>query len=106
MNKNSIKLFFLIPSIFLIIAPLISFPYGFYTLLSIIVTLTSAAIIYQSYKINKGINEHSIIFLFILILYNPLIPIYLSREVWLPINFATSGIYLYTLFKIKKILSI
>ena len=105
MNKNSIKLFFLIPAILLIIAPLISFPYGFYTLLRIIVTLTSAVIIYQSYKINR-INEHSIIFLFILILYNPLIPIYLSREVWLPINFATSGIYLYTLFKIKKILSI
>ena len=105
MNKNSIKLFFLIPAILLFIAPLISFPYGFYTLLRIIVTLTSAVIIYQSYKINR-INEYSIIFLFILILYNPLIPIYLSREVWLPINFATSGIYLYTLFKIKKILSI
>lgn len=105
MNKNSIKLFFLIPAILLFIAPLISFPYGFYTLLRIIVTLTSAVIIYQSYKINR-INEHLIIFLFILILYNPLIPIYLSREVWLPINFATSVIYLYTLFKIKKILSI
>ena len=106
MNKNSIYLFFLIPIILLFLAPLISFPYGFYTFLRIIISLTSAIIIYQCYKNFNGINEYSIIFTLTLILYNPLIPIYLSREMWLPINFATSGIYLYALFKIKNKLNI
>ena len=106
MNKNFVYLFFLIPSILLFSAPLISFPYGFYTMLRIIVTLTSAIIIYQSYKKSNIFNEYAIIFSLIMILYNPFIPVYLSREIWLPINFVTSGIYLYALFKSKKFLNL
>lgn len=102
MNKHSIFLFFLIPSIILIIAPIISFPYGFYTLLRLIVCITASLIIFYNYKGAGGINKISIIFSFILILYNPIIPIYLSREVWMPINFIIAAIYLYGFFKIKK----
>tara|TARA_B100000029_G_scaffold472494_1_gene513051 strand:- start:475 stop:792 length:318 start_codon:yes stop_codon:yes gene_type:complete len=102
MNKNSLALFFLIPAVLLIIAPLISFPYGFYTLVRLIVSVTSGFIIYHSYKEAGGINEISIIFALILILYNPLAPVHLSREIWMPINFITSGIYIYGFYKIKK----
>ena len=102
MNKNSLALFLLIPAVLLIIAPLVSFPYGFYTLLRLIVSITSGFIIYQSYKGAGGVNEISIIFALILILYNPFIPVHLSREIWMPINFITSGIYFYGFYKIKK----
>ena len=44
----------------------------------------------------------SILFGLILVLYNPVIPVKLSRELWMPINFITSGIYIYGFFKIKK----
>jgi hypothetical protein len=102
MNKNSLYLFFLIPAALLIIAPLVSFPYGFYTLLRLLISITSGFIIYYSYKGSKGINEISIIFSIILILYNPVIPVFLTREIWMPINFITSGIYIYGFYKIKK----
>ena len=102
MNKNSIALFLLIPAVLLILAPLISFPYGFYTLLRLIISITAGVIIYHSYKNVGGINEIIILFGLILILYNPVIPIKLSRELWMPINFITSGIYIYGFFKIKK----
>ncbi len=102
MNKNSLALFLLIPAVLLIIAPLVSFPYGFYTLLRLIVSITSGFIIYHSYKGAGGVNEISIIFALILILYNPFIPVHLSREIWMPINFITSGIYFYGFYKIKK----
>lgn len=102
MNKNSLALFLLIPAVLLIIAPLVSFPYGFYTLLRLIVSITSGFIIYQSYKGAGGVNEISIIFALILILYNPFVPVHLSREIWMPINFITSGIYFYGFYKIKK----
>jgi hypothetical protein len=105
MNKNSLTLFFLIPFLLLILAPLISFPYGFYTLLRIIISTTSCIIIYQSYRGASGINEISIIFFLIFILYNPIIPVYLSREIWMPINFITSGIYLIGYLKIRKSLN-
>ena len=102
MNKNSLALFLLIPAVLLIIAPLVSFPYGFYTLLRLIVSITSGFIIYHSYKGVGGVNEISIIFALILILYNPFVPVHLSREIWMPINFITSGIYFYGFYKIKK----
>ena len=102
MNKNSFVLFFTIPVILLVLAPIFSFPYGFYTLLRLVISVTSAFIIFYSFKGSKGINEISIIFSFILILYNPIFPVYLTREIWMPINFVTSGIYLYGLYKIKK----
>ena len=101
MNKNSLTLFLLIPAVLLIIAPLVSFPYGFYTLLRLIVSITSGFIIYHSYKGAGGVNEISIIFALILILYNPFFPVHLSREIWMPINFLTSGIYIYGFYKIK-----
>jgi len=28
--------------------------------------------------------------------------VHLSREIWMPINFITAGIYIYGFFKIKK----
>ena len=105
MNKNSLALFLLIPAVLLIIAPLVSFPYGFYTLLRLIVSITSGFIIYHSYKGAGGVNEISIIFALILILYNPFVPVHLSREIWMPINFITSAVYIYGFFKIKKIIN-
>ena len=102
MNKNSIALFLLIPAVLLIFAPLISFPYGFYTLLRLVVSITAGIIIYHSYKNASGINEIIILFAFILTLYNPIFPVKLSREIWMPINFITAGVYVYGFFKIKK----
>ena len=75
MNKNSIGLFLLIPAFLLILAPLISFPYGFYTFLRLLITISAAIIIFQNFKFVGGINEISILFGLILILYNPIIPI-------------------------------
>ena len=102
MSKNALLIFFLFPAILLIIAPLIPFPYGFYIFLRIIVTVTAAYIIYDTYKSFKGINETIIIFSIIAILYNPIIPIYLTREIWLPINFITAGIYFFNFYRINK----
>lgn len=105
MNKNTIALFFLIPAILLFIAPIISFPYGFYMFLRLIISITSAIIIYHSFKGSGGINEISIIFALIMILYNPIFLVHLSREIWMPINFITSAIYIYGFFRVKKYLA-
>lgn len=102
MNKNSLYLFLLIPAALLILAPLISFPYGYYMFLRLIVTITSIMTIVYVIKAAGGINEISIIFGLIAILYNPIVPINLSREIWLPINFITAGIYVFCLYRIKR----
>ena len=102
MNKNSLNLFLIVPAILLILAPLISFPYGFYMFLRLIVTITSIIIVIYNIKAAGGVNETTILFGLIAILYNPIIPVNLTREIWMPINFVTSGIYIYCLLKIRK----
>ena len=90
MSKNALLIFFLFPAVLLIIAPLIPFPYGFYIFLRIIVTVTAAYIIYDTYKSFKGINETIIIFSIIAILYNPIIPVHLyDKEIWMVVNIIT-----------------
>lgn len=102
MNKNSLSLVLIIPGVLLIIAPIISFPYGFYTFLRLVVTIAAIIVVVSSLKNKGGVNNISIIFGLIAILYNPLIPIHLSREIWMPINFITSGIYFFYSYKIKS----
>lgn len=101
-KDNNLKLFFLIPIIFLIIAPIISFPYGFYVLLRLVVTVSSGYIIYRAYKYSNNINSVVVIFSLIFLLFNPIFPVHLSREIWLPLDFLTAGVYGYGYFKVKN----
>ena len=94
MSKNALLIFFLFPGALLIIAPLISFPYGFYIFLRIIVTATAAYIIFDTYKNFKGINETIIIFSIVAILYNPIIPIHLgTKGLWIVVNIITVYVF-------------
>jgi hypothetical protein len=96
------KLIFLIPAIFLCIVPFFKFPYGIYTLLRIVVTLSAAFIIYNNYKKTNNINPTIVIFSTILIVFNPIFPIRLNKEIWLPIDLITAAIYFYNYIKIRK----
>ena len=96
------KLLFLIPGIFLCIVPFFKFPYGVYTLLRIVVTLSAAFIIYNNYKKTSSVNSIIVIFSIILIIFNPISPIRLNKEIWLLIDLITALIYFYHYIKIKK----
>ena len=96
------KLLFLIPGIFLCIVPFFKFPYGIYTLLRIVVTLSSAFIIYDNYKKINIVSPTIVVFSIILIVFNPIFPIRLNRELWLPIDLITAAIYFYYYIKFRK----
>jgi len=96
------KLTLLIPAIFLCVVPIFKFPYGIYTLLRIVVTLSAAFVIYDNYKKLNKVNVTIVIFSIILIVFNPLFPIRLNKELWLPIDLITAAIYFYHYIKIRK----
>ena len=102
MSKNALNIFFLLPGVILLIAPIFSLPYGFYTFLRLAVSVSAIFIIYNSYQTNKGVDVILIIFAIIFILYNPFIPIHLTREIWMPINFITAAIYFYGFYKVNR----
>jgi len=77
----------LIPSIIaavMLFAALAPWPYGYYQLLRIVVCAVG---IYMAYKAYIWKRVWAIwLFGFIGLLFNPLIPVHLSREIWRPIN--------------------
>lgn len=77
--------------IFLLIA-IAPFPYGYYTFLRILVTIISLLII-----LNKETHKAElIIFLLIAILFNPIIPIYLTKSIWIPIDIIVAIFFLWS----------
>lgn len=80
----------LIPAAMLVLA-LFQLPYGYYTLLRLVVCLTAAIIAFQSWP--KG-QMWAIAFGFVALLFNPLIIVALDRETWAPIDAATAAMYL------------
>ena len=77
-----------IPAILLFIA-IFSLPYGYYTLLRLVVTGIS---IYAAFFLLERDSISFWALLGIAVLFNPFIPIYLSREIWFPINIIV-GVY-------------
>lgn len=85
----------------LLLFALLPFPYGYYTFLRLIVFMVGLFLAYKLNKINQNIL--GIFMAIISILFNPIIPIYLSRETWLPIDFFGALVFFYVGSKISEI---
>ena len=84
----------------LFIALIPGLPYGYFTLLRIICTGCFA---YLTYKcIDEEIKVWGWIFAFMAILFNPIIPIYLSRGTWGVIDSITAIMSLLSIYFIRK----
>ncbi len=74
---------FIVPMVVLGIG-LLPMTYGFYTLLRLVVFVCAGLISYRRYK--EGQTNWAAVFGLITLVYNPLIPVFLSRPIWLPID--------------------
>ena len=104
MTNNNFKLFCFIPAIILLLAPILPFPYSFYVFLRYALTIYSLIVLFHLYKISFLIInlEITLGMIVIAVLYNPIYPIYLSREIWLPINFISSGLIFWYYYNLKN----
>jgi hypothetical protein len=69
----------------LLLVGIADMPIGYYTLLRIVVTIGSAAVIVE--EMEKGITPWVLAFGLLAILFNPIIPVYLNdKDAWLPID--------------------
>lgn len=78
---------------FLLLAAILPLPYGFYTFLRLTVFLGSMFLAHTFYKQDRL----NIVLLLagIAILFNPILPVYLSRELWLPIDIVSAVIFFF-----------
>jgi hypothetical protein len=75
-------------------------PYGYYQLLRFVVCGVSAYLAYMTYNWQKIWAVW--LFGFIALLFNPLIVIHLSRELWQPIDFICAVLFIIAAFVLKK----
>jgi len=104
MNKNILeKRPHLIPCIiaaimlFLALAP---WPYGYYQLLRFVVCGVAVYVAFMAYNWQKMWAVW--LFGFIAVLFNPLIPIHLSREIWQPIDVVCGVLFIVTAIVLNK----
>ena len=88
---------------FLLLLCLIDANYGFYQAIRTIVSFGFAYLAYQYYS--KGFSREAIIFLCLLILFQPLFKISLGRTIWIIVDIVIATcllIHLFRLFLSKK----
>ena len=75
----------------LVLAALAPLPYGYYVFLRIVLCGACALLAFSDYRRKQSNNLWLVGLLLLAVIYNPLIPVHLEREVWAPINVATAG---------------
>ena len=90
----------IIVSIVLLLGAILPLPYGYYTLLRLVVCLTAIFLSWLTYK------EQMITWLWIMgftaLIFNPFIPIRFGKELWAAVDLVVAGIFGIFLFKFKK----
>ena len=102
MNKETIKYKNIasgISIIMLLLAIPTFWPYGYYVLLRWVVALTAVFLLCLAYESKKTF------WLFLMglvaILFNPIIPVHLDKEIWVIIDFVAAVMFLVSIFKVK-----
>jgi hypothetical protein len=80
MNKQ-INLAWTLP-IFMLSLSFFHLPYGYYTLLRIIVTGCAGYLAHLEYVLNKNLSIYFSLLIFLAVLFNPIIPIHFSKSIW------------------------
>jgi len=95
-ETKSIKIILLVAALMLSFAVL-PLPYGYYTVLRLVVCGAAG---YAAYRLknNADHSKHFIPLVIVAILFNPLIPIFLAKLIWQPIDLA-GAVYLFVLSK-------
>ena len=93
----------LIPSLIaaaVLLGALGQWPYGYYQLLRFVVCGVSVYIAVMAYQWQKIWAVW--LFGFVAVLFNPLIPIHLSREIWQPVDVICAILFIVMVFVLKK----
>jgi len=90
----------IVASVALFIAIIPVWPYGYYTFLRLLVCGVAAYLAYATHKNMDILSSHKVSLIIIAVLFNPLIPVYLVREIWIPIDI---GIGIYFIVLINKL---
>jgi hypothetical protein len=84
----------------MLLGALADWPYGYYQILRFVTCGVAGYVAYTAYNWSKVWAVW--LFGFIVVLFNPLIPIHLSRELWQPIDIVCAILFFVMAFSLKK----
>lgn len=88
---------FIIPPFMLIFAPLFEWPTGYFQILRLTLFILAGMIAFSEYKANH--KNIAVAAGLIAILFNPLLKIHFSQEVWVVIDYVVAGVWVYFLWR-------
>lgn len=74
----------------MLLAALFPWPYGYYNFLRFCVCGAAAFLAYQQWAHDDAASKWVVMLVAIALLYNPFVPIYLTREIWTVLNVGTA----------------
>jgi hypothetical protein len=83
----------IIPAILSIVA-LAQLPYGYYQFLRIVICIAAAYLTYGEYQLDDKVTVWAIVFALLAILFNPIIPVHLKRDLWAVFNIICAIIFI------------
>jgi len=86
-------------SIILLLIATLNLPYGYYTFLRIAITISAIYLANIAYKTKK--DNWVILMGIVAVLFNPIFPIHLDKELWVIIDIIVAGLFLLSIFMIK-----
>lgn len=89
-----------ISTIMLLLAIPTFWPYGYYVLLRWVVTISAVFLLSLVYESKKTFWLFSMGI--VAILFNPIIPVHLDKEIWIIIDLIAAILFLVSIFKIKS----
>lgn len=82
----------LVPVLALVVAVL-PLPYGYYALLRLVVTAFAAFFAYTEYNTHDKYTGWFFSFVAVALLFNPLVPVHLSRSSWFLLDLIGAGVF-------------
>ena len=92
MRNNVHSAVWIAPAVMLVLAVL-PLPYGYYTALRIVVCGAAGFLVYQLSGENGDFSFWLFGFFGIAVLFNPIIPIHLTKAIWQPIDLGAAGYF-------------
>ncbi len=88
-----------VAALMLVVGVALRFPYGYYTLLRLVVALSAGFMAWKSMSANNlFFRVVGLLFGFVCLLYNPILIVHLSRSEWGPVNVLTAVLFVLGVF--------
>ena len=91
-NKLTNALFHIVPAAMLF-AALGHWPYSYYTLLRVVVTAAAVLLTAFAYQRTKSFSVWVGLFLVVAAVFNPIVPLHLTRGAWSILNIAAAALF-------------